>query len=153
MASALCRMSAQSRQSQRRILLPRFSLLLADSAYSGIRRLLCRVRYSRRTCARVCHQAGGELDQIQFLFAHVSVQTTEHTLAASSGSAAPSTIRSVSSQNADRLRPVMDGLPTARKQFVNTSTSAGIGATAISTKFRVPHRLQGVRRGYFYCEC
>jgi site-specific recombinase XerD len=31
----------------------------------------------RRTCARLCHDAGGELDQIQFLLGHVSVQTTE----------------------------------------------------------------------------
>jgi site-specific recombinase XerD len=31
----------------------------------------------RRTCARLCHAAGGELDQIQFLLGHVSVQTTE----------------------------------------------------------------------------
>src|SRR5262247_4286119 len=31
----------------------------------------------RRTCARVCHLAGGELDQIQFLLGHVSIQTTE----------------------------------------------------------------------------
>ncbi|MGH9372249.1 MAG: tyrosine-type recombinase/integrase [Vicinamibacterales bacterium] len=31
----------------------------------------------RRTCARLCHLAGGELDQIQFLLAHVSIQTTE----------------------------------------------------------------------------
>ena len=27
----------------------------------------------RRTCARLCHQAGGELDQIHFLLGHVSV--------------------------------------------------------------------------------
>ena len=31
----------------------------------------------RRTCARLCHAAGGELDQIQFLLGHASVQTTE----------------------------------------------------------------------------
>jgi len=31
----------------------------------------------RRTCARLCHQAGGELEQIQFLLGHSSVQTTE----------------------------------------------------------------------------
>ena len=31
----------------------------------------------RRSCARFCHAAGGELDQIQFLLGHVSVQTTE----------------------------------------------------------------------------
>ena len=30
----------------------------------------------RRTCARLCHLAGGELEQIQFLLGHVSVQTT-----------------------------------------------------------------------------
>ena len=31
----------------------------------------------RRTCARLCHAAGGELEQIQFLLGHVSVETTE----------------------------------------------------------------------------
>jgi len=31
----------------------------------------------RRSCARLCYRAGGELEQIQFLLGHVSVQTTE----------------------------------------------------------------------------
>jgi site-specific recombinase XerD len=31
----------------------------------------------RRSCARLCHSAGGELEQIQFLLGHISVQTTE----------------------------------------------------------------------------
>ena len=31
----------------------------------------------RRTCGRLCHLAGGDLDQIQFLLGHVSIQTTE----------------------------------------------------------------------------
>jgi integrase len=36
----------------------------------------------RRSCARLCHLAGGdlaggELDQIQFLLGHISIQTTE----------------------------------------------------------------------------
>jgi integrase len=35
------------------------------------------MRHYRRTCARLCRDAGGELDQIQFLLGHVSVQTTE----------------------------------------------------------------------------
>jgi len=34
----------------------------------------------RRTCARLCHQVGGELEQIHFLLGRVSVQTTERYL-------------------------------------------------------------------------
>jgi integrase len=31
----------------------------------------------RRTCARLCHASRGQLEQIQSLLGHVSVQTTE----------------------------------------------------------------------------
>ena len=34
----------------------------------------------RRSCAKLCDASGGELDQIQFLLGHVSVQTTERYL-------------------------------------------------------------------------
>lgn len=34
----------------------------------------------RRSCAKFCHVAGGELDQIQFLLGHASIQTTEQYL-------------------------------------------------------------------------
>lgn len=45
------------------------------AAHAGIEKLA--PHDVRRTCARLCHLAGGELEQIQFLLGHVSVQTTE----------------------------------------------------------------------------
>ena len=32
----------------------------------------------RRTCAKICQAAGGEIEQIQMLLGHASVQTTEN---------------------------------------------------------------------------
>jgi len=54
----------------------------------------------RRTCARLCHLAGGELDQIRFLLGHVSIQTTD----ANSDYDARSTTVSESSRTARELR-------------------------------------------------
>jgi site-specific recombinase XerD len=31
----------------------------------------------RRTCAKFCHKSGGDLERIQFLLSHASIQTTE----------------------------------------------------------------------------
>ena len=34
----------------------------------------------RRTCAKLCRESGGDLEQIQFLLGHASIQTTERYL-------------------------------------------------------------------------
>jgi len=34
----------------------------------------------RRTCAKLCRESGGDLEQIQFLLSHASIQTTERYL-------------------------------------------------------------------------
>ena len=55
-----------------------WSVVKAGSAKCGLDRVA--PHDLRRTCARLCHEAGGELEQIQFLLGHVSVQTTERYL-------------------------------------------------------------------------
>jgi len=52
-----------------------WDVVRAAAARAGINKLA--PHDLRRTCARLCHLAGGELDQIQFLLGHVSIQTTE----------------------------------------------------------------------------
>jgi site-specific recombinase XerD len=55
-----------------------WDVVRAAAARAGIDRLA--PHDLRRTCARLCHLRGGELDQIQFLLGHVSIQTTERYL-------------------------------------------------------------------------
>jgi integrase len=55
-----------------------WDVVRAAAARAGIEKLA--PHDLRRTCARLCHVAGGDLDQIQFLLGHVSIQTTERYL-------------------------------------------------------------------------
>jgi len=38
------------------------------------------MRHKRRTCAKLCHDHGGKLEEIQYLVGHASAQTTERYL-------------------------------------------------------------------------
>ena len=55
-----------------------WEVVKAAAARAGIEKLA--PHDLRRTCARLCHLACGELDQIQFLLGHVSIQMTERYL-------------------------------------------------------------------------
>ena len=66
----------------------------------------------RRSCAKLCHSAGGELEQIQFLLGHVSVQTTERYLGCNSAFVVPSMIASVSNHSGHLLQTNVS--PTSR---------------------------------------
>jgi site-specific recombinase XerD len=55
-----------------------WDVVRAAAARAGIEKLA--PHDLRRTCARFCHLAGGELHQIQFLLGHVSIQTMERYL-------------------------------------------------------------------------
>src|ERR1700739_4273568 len=63
------------------------------------------MRHRRRTCAKLCHDSGGELEQIQFLLGHASVQTTERYLGCKQNLGHPVNdlfnLRSVQPQEAD----------------------------------------------------
>ncbi len=76
-----------------KVLAPAIERFLGESAFLQIRGTQQRRRQLRihgfhdfklavraavcQACTRFCHESGGELEQIQFLLAHVSVQTTK----------------------------------------------------------------------------
>jgi len=66
-----------------------WDVVKAAARHAGIEKLA--PHDLRRTCARLCPLAGGELDQIQFLLGHVSIQTTERYLGCKRSSGARST--------------------------------------------------------------
>jgi integrase len=56
------------------------SVLDLVAAYGAAIDVKLRPHDARRTCAKLCRSAGGELEQIQLLLGHASIQTTERYL-------------------------------------------------------------------------
>ena len=76
----------------------------------------------RRSCARFCHAAGGELEQIQFLLGHVSVQTTERYLGCKQSFAKLLTTESASNQARESERVGRRSDPFSYRDTDNAST-------------------------------
>jgi len=74
----------------------------------------------RRTCAKLCHDSGGELEQIQFLLGHASVQTTERYLGCKQNLGSPVN---------DRFRLRLDVQP----RNVNVESAMVKGSTPVET--------------------
>ena len=84
----------------------------------------------RRTCAKLCHDRGGELEQIQFLLGHASVQTTERYLGCKQNLGHPVN---------DLFDLKMEGQPTEENR---ESVAANEDSEAAEREFE-----QGIQRG------
>jgi site-specific recombinase XerD len=79
----------------------------------------------RRTCAKLCHDSGGELEQIQFWLGHVSVQTTERYLGCKQNLGSP--VNDRFKLKTDALRQInFDGGAVKVASSVETAPPEGI---------------------------
>lgn len=80
----------------------------------------------RRTCAKLCHVSGGELEQIQFLLGHASVQTTERYLGCKQNLREPVNDRfTLQTDLQEQVRPSGTG-PTAGPSTLEMPCQQGI---------------------------
>ncbi|MGA9683261.1 MAG: tyrosine-type recombinase/integrase [Candidatus Sulfotelmatobacter sp.] len=77
----------------------------------------------RRTCAKLCHTSGGELEQIQFLLGHTSVQTTERYLGCKQNLGHP--VNDLFNLRSDIHPQEADCVAEARKGFTPVETVSG----------------------------
>ena len=80
----------------------------------------------RRTCAKLCHDSGGALEQIQFLLGHASVQTTERYLGCKQNLGHP--VNDLFNLKTDRKPPEndVDSVTVQPSASVETRTPQGV---------------------------
>lgn len=80
----------------------------------------------RRTCAKLCHDSGGELEQIQFLLGHASVQTTERYLGCKQNLGSPANDRFKLRTDVQQQEPNSESVAVKRSTPVETESCEGI---------------------------
>ena len=80
----------------------------------------------RRTCAKLCHDSGGELEQIQFLLGHASVQTTERYLGCKQNLGSPVNHRFNLRTEVQQQEPNFEAAAVKRSTPVEAESREGI---------------------------
>src|SRR5450432_2719668 len=80
----------------------------------------------RRTCAKLCHTSGGELEQIQFLLGHASVQPTERYLGCKQNLGSPVNDRFQLRTEVQQPEPNFESAVVKSSTLVETAFREGI---------------------------
>lgn len=104
----------------------------------------------RRTCAKLCHDSGGELEQIQFLLGYASVQTTERYLGCKQNLGHPvndlfSLRNDVQGQEADREAEAPEGF-TPVESLSGSEIECRDGGSAHEHPIPISHPLRVCQR-------
>jgi len=99
----------------------------------------------RRTCAKLCHDSGGELEQIQFLLGHVSVQTTERYLGCKQNLGSPVNDRFSLREKAQPEEPRFESDAQTNEQPDEPKHPSSLKRTSL-VELRKDHRPHRLRR-------